>query len=129
MTAIIDWKKGEIIRLLARYKDAGDYSACEFYETSVGSITTYLVQYSGGSRSILQQAYFPYNQAGGDGITLSMTVQGTQGACAFNNHVINGNSTGNALDPSSGGRIGFAAWDVTPGNAEMIVHRLEVDQD
>jgi hypothetical protein len=117
--------------MIARYADNKNYAVCEFNSQTAGKLRIFLRQYQNGKIITLAKGdILNYNQRGGSNIVAAIQVHGNQAVCAFNNQTI---STLFAQDtlatPPLQGQVGFAAWDPTPGNSEIIVKNVGVSSD
>lgn len=126
----LDWVQGETFGLMGRYVDDNNYTACEFDEQNLGDVTIDLVQYVNGNENTLVTGDVQnWDTVGGTNIAVSMELQGTQGTCSFNNHVISNASNGTTLNPPYTGRVGFTTWDPDTNNSKIVVKDIDVEQN
>jgi hypothetical protein len=126
-TAKVNWIKGETFGLYARYADAQNYVLCYFDEKNAGNLQISLKQHINGTEYILAQGTAnDYNKNDDSDVTASIRVQDTSGACTFDDHTVSSDGTGNTLNSSLSGRIGFMTWDPSNGNTQVIVKSVDV---
>ena len=126
--SVFDWVKGQTVNLVARYTDNDNYATCEFNDSTPGSVSISLEEYVNGVRYTLAKGIAQGDYGAGDtNIHASIEVQGTQGTCSFNNHVVTGfNYT---IDLPFSGAIGYDVWDPATNNSQILVKKIDVEKN
>jgi hypothetical protein len=126
--ATVDWTRGEMFGLIARYINGKNYTLCSFYEPDQGDVQVTLEQYVNGQENDLAQGSITnYEPAQGSFVDAYIKVYNTEGVCSLDGHQIS-NDAPNAYvinAPFSGG-IGFTMWDPTTDNTEATVKSVSV---
>ncbi len=123
----IDWNSGEAFGLIGHYVDDNDYVVCGFDQDIPGNIHMTIHELVNGSDIDLADGDIPnYNEVGGAGINVGMSVQGNQATCGFNGYVISTLVASTKLTGPLHGEIGFDTYDPANGNSEITVHTVGV---
>ncbi len=124
-SAAVDWVRGQTLGIIARYKDDNNYVRCEFDRSVPGTVSIALEQYINGVEYVLAEGADNNVSDISSAHTIYAQVQGTQGICSFDNHVVL-STTGYTMNPPFSGGIGFTTWDPTTNNSKIIVESADV---
>ncbi len=120
VTAKIKWIKGSNVYLEVRSTDDNNLAACNFKRDLV-----HVEQiYNGESRVIagVENKFEPGKEA----FQIGMKVHGRTVECTINGNTIV--SSPFLEEPLMTGGIGVKTWDTIPGNSEIVIQELKVDQ-
>lgn len=118
--ALVNWQKGRNISLVSRFQDDANHAACEFTDGSV-----HIEQKLAGKDQTISETVKMSPFSAND-LELSVRVSGNHMECIEGNRII---VATDLLSSNLGhGGIGFKTWDAVPGNSELIVQNVDVDE-
>jgi peptidoglycan/xylan/chitin deacetylase (PgdA/CDA1 family) len=117
--ANIDWRSGDDVLLVGRYKNNDNYFACDYSDSKV----TLKQRINGETQTISAGNYSTFIPR--NNVNLGMQVSGNTAACLFNGSQVTRSAVSAEL-PNGG--IGIHIWDRAPGVADITVNSVSVTE-
>ena len=131
LNATVDWVKGEVFGLVGRYSRDNTYVECTFIESATDVIDIELQQYVNGEETTLAEGSVMDFDPHASTLNASMLLYNTGETCMLDAHRVSNmpaDLSVRGLNPPFSGGIGFAVWDPTSNNAQIIVREVSVEQ-